>query len=90
MRHRVRVFGKLAENVADSLTAGDRIVVVGTQRTDVWHDRITKEKRTAVVVYADEVAASFAHTVVRPERTRRAPAATTTATVTVRPLASVA
>jgi single-strand DNA-binding protein len=73
-RHRVKAFGPLAEHAADSLHTGDRITVIGTQRAERWHDPATKEPRTTVWVYADEIGASLTFATVTIQRTTRRPA----------------
>jgi single-stranded DNA-binding protein len=45
-RHACVAFGMLGEHLADSLTRGDRILVVGSV-TDAWDDKGTGHKRTA-------------------------------------------
>ena len=70
-RHLVKAFGRLAENVADSLSTGDRVVIVGAQRAEEWHDRVTKERRITVWVHADEIGASLGYAIAKPERTGR-------------------
>lgn len=53
----VKVFGSLAENVANTLTKGDNIIVVGRMETDEYTKKDgTKGKFTSLV--ADEVGAS--------------------------------
>lgn len=80
-RHRVKVMGSIAENAADGLQIGDRVIVVGTQRTDVWVDRLSRETRRAVVLYAEEIGVSLAQAAstldLRARRSHSAPALTT-------------
>jgi single-strand DNA-binding protein len=45
--HRVTVWRALAENVAETLTKGMRVVVVGDLRQRTWTDEKTNEKRSA-------------------------------------------
>lgn len=58
----VAVWGDYAEHLAESLTAGARVVVVGRTRTQVWTptegERAGQEQRRLEVV-ADEVAPSL-------------------------------
>jgi single-strand DNA-binding protein len=50
---RVNVWRDLAEHVADSLSKGDRVVVVGRLRTRAWESP-EGDKRSVVEVEADE------------------------------------
>jgi len=52
-RYRVTCFGTLAENSAESLRSGDRVLVVGWISTDTLPDKDTGEKRTAPRALAD-------------------------------------
>lgn len=62
--YRVQAWQGLAENVAASLSTGDRVVIVGSVRTDRWTDKETQEARTGQHVVADEVGYSLKfHTV---------------------------
>jgi single-strand DNA-binding protein len=58
-RHVVRAFKALADNVAESLSKGDRVVVHGTITTEVWTDRESGDRRTAQRVLAEIVAPSL-------------------------------
>jgi single-strand DNA-binding protein len=53
----VTVWGDSAQHVADSFGKGDRVVVTGRTRTNVWQTS-EGEKRSRVEVVADEVAGS--------------------------------
>jgi len=53
----VDLFGELAENVAESVTKGDRITVEGRLQQQSWEK--DGEKQYRVVVVADEVGASL-------------------------------
>jgi single-strand DNA-binding protein len=55
----VVAWGQLAENVAESCGKGTRVVVVGRLQQRSWEDTKTGQKRSAVEVVADEVAASL-------------------------------
>lgn len=55
----VTCFKQLAENVAESVLKGDRVVVTGKIRTEEWNDRETGEKRSKVALIADTVAVSL-------------------------------
>lgn len=55
----VTCFGQLAENVAESVTKGDLVVVTGKLKTEEWNDRDSGQKRSKIVLLADTVAASL-------------------------------
>lgn len=55
----VTCFKQLAENVVESITKGDLVVVTGKIRTEEWEDRETGQKRSKVALIADTVAASL-------------------------------
>jgi single-strand DNA-binding protein len=52
---RVNVWGKLAENCAEFLTTGDRVVVIGTWNHTTWQDKETDETRHGVEMNARDV-----------------------------------
>lgn len=54
----VTAFGTVAENVANSLTKGNRVTVVGRVEQSNWEDK-DGNKRTSYKIIADEVAASL-------------------------------
>jgi single-strand DNA-binding protein len=58
-RHVVKAFKTLAENIAESLSKGDRVFVHGTITTDTWTDNQTGDKRTAQRVLAEIVGPSL-------------------------------
>ena len=55
----VSVWSGMAEHVAESLTKGLRVVVMGRIEEQRWEDKETKEPRRKVVIVADEVAPSL-------------------------------
>ena len=55
----VQIWGKLAENVAETFSKGDRVIVVGRLRQESWEDKDTKQKRSMVLILADEVGPSL-------------------------------
>jgi single-strand DNA-binding protein len=55
----VTCFKQLAENVAESVLKGDRVIVTGKIRTEEWNDRETGDKRSKVALIADAVAVSL-------------------------------
>lgn len=75
-RYKVEVWGAMAENVAESLGRGDRVLVTGSIVTDRWTHKETGEERTTQKVNADEVAFSLRyHTVKATKATRTTSAA---------------
>ena len=65
--HNVVVFNEMAENVAASLSKGDRVIVIGRIRKNKW------EKKDGTTGYseevrADEIGANMRFTVVSPLR----------------------
>lgn len=67
----VTAWRQLAENVAESLTSGMRVVVVGRLRTNSW-ETPEGDKRTTVEIEADEVAPSLKWATAKLERQGRA------------------
>ncbi|MGW2207175.1 single-stranded DNA-binding protein [Streptomyces sp. NPDC001774] len=61
---------QLAENVAGSLSKGSRVVVAGRLRTDRW-ETPEGEKRSRIVLDADDVGASMTFATVTITRTTR-------------------
>ncbi len=66
----VKAFGKLAENVGQSLQRGDRVTVTGSVRQDTWEK--DGQERRKERVYADDVAVSLARATVSIEKNPRA------------------
>jgi single-strand DNA-binding protein len=64
---RVNVWRQLAEHVTDSLTKGDRAVVIGRLKSRSW-ETPEGERRSVVEVEADEVAPSLRWATAKPER----------------------
>lgn len=52
---RVNAWRALAENCAESLTKGARVIVVGTVAAREWTDQKTSEKKTTFEIQADEI-----------------------------------
>jgi single-strand DNA-binding protein len=65
---RINVWRQLAEHVADSLSKGDRAVVIGRLRSRSW-ETPEGERRSVVEVEADEVAPSLRWAIAKPNRT---------------------
>jgi single-strand DNA-binding protein len=66
----------LAENVAESLTRGTRVVVAGRLQYRAWENQ-DGDKRSAVEVEADEIGPSLKWATARIERNPRSGGATT-------------
>jgi single-strand DNA-binding protein len=64
---RINVWRQLAEHVADSLSKGDRAVIVGRLKSRSW-ETPEGERRSVVEVEADEVAPSLRWAIAKPER----------------------
>src|SRR5438067_11134502 len=62
----VTAWRSLAENIAETLTQGMRVVVVGRLRTNSW-ETAEGEKRSKVEIEADEVAPSLRWATAKPE-----------------------
>jgi single-strand DNA-binding protein len=67
---RVNVWRQLAEHVAESLSKGDRAVVVGRLKSRSW-ETPEGDKRSVVEVEADEVAPSLRWATAKPQRAAR-------------------
>jgi single-strand DNA-binding protein len=67
---RINVWRQLAEHVADSLSKGDRAVLIGRLKSRSW-ETPEGDKRSVVEVEADEVAPSLRWAIVKPERAAR-------------------
>jgi single-strand DNA-binding protein len=66
----VTAWRQLAENIAESLTQGMRVVVIGRLRTNSWETQ-EGEKRSTVEIEADEVAPSLKWATAKLERQGR-------------------
>jgi single stranded DNA-binding protein len=60
-----------AENVAESLTKGDRVVIFGTLRTKTWQPDDGSARRSKFVVVATEVGASLRYATAKPVKSAR-------------------
>lgn len=61
-----------AENIAESLSRGSRVIVTGTLKSNSWEDRETGAKRTSLELNVTEVGASLLWatvTITKAERT---------------------
>ena len=66
----VTAWRQLAENVAETLTQGMRVVVIGRLRTNSW-ETPEGDKRSAVEIEAEEVAPSLKWATAKVERQSR-------------------
>jgi single-strand DNA-binding protein len=69
----VTVWRQLAENVAESLKRGDRVIVVGSLRQEQYETR-EGEKRSAWMLHAEEVAGSLKFATVKVQKLAQASA----------------
>lgn len=65
----VKVFGPMIEHVVDSLVKGNRVMVLGKLRQEHWEK--DGQKRSKMVVIADEVAASMKNATVQVTKVER-------------------
>ena len=67
---RVNAWRKLAEHVTDSLSKGDRAIVVGRLKSRSW-ETAEGEQRSVVEIDADEIGPSLRWATAKPKRTTR-------------------
>jgi single-strand DNA-binding protein len=67
---RVNCWRQLAEHVTDSLSKGDRAVILGRLRSRSW-ETPEGDRRSVVEVAADEVAPSLRWAIAKPQRTAK-------------------
>jgi single-strand DNA-binding protein len=67
---RVNAWRQLAQHVTDSLSKGDRAVVIGRLRSRSW-ETPEGEQRSVVEIEADEIAPSLKWAIAKPERISR-------------------
>ena len=68
--YRVTAWRSLAENLADSVGKGARVVVVGRLQQTTW-ETPEGEKRSTIEIQADEVAPSLRFATAKPEKASR-------------------
>jgi single-strand DNA-binding protein len=68
--YRVTAWRDLATNLTDSLSKGDRVVIVGQLRMRSW-ETPEGEQRSVVEVTADEIGPSLRWATAKPERAAR-------------------
>src|SRR6266702_6058171 len=66
----VTAWRSLAENIAETLTQGTRVVVVGRLRTNTW-ETPEGDKRSKIEIEADEVGPSLKWATAKPEKQGR-------------------
>tara|TARA_R100000329_G_scaffold115198_1_gene94692 strand:- start:165 stop:578 length:414 start_codon:yes stop_codon:yes gene_type:complete len=54
----VTAWSSMAENVAESLSSGNRVIVTGRLEEQRWEDKESGEPRRKVVIVADDIGAS--------------------------------
>jgi single-strand DNA-binding protein len=64
---RVTLWRQLAENAAESLRKGDRVIVVGRLKARSW-ETPEGDKRSTVEIEADEIGPSLRWATAKPER----------------------
>jgi single-strand DNA-binding protein len=67
---RVNAWRQLAQHVTDSLSKGDRAVVIGRLKSRSW-ETPEGEQRSVVEIEADEIAPSLKWAIAKPERVSR-------------------
>jgi len=68
----VTAWRSLAENVAESITQGSRVVVVGRLRTNSW-ETPEGEKRSTTEIEAEDIGPSLKWATAKPEKQGRGP-----------------
>src|SRR5699024_5832526 len=68
---RCSVWREAAENAAESLTRGARVVVTGRLVSRSWEDKETGQKRSVMEMQADEVAPSLRYATAKVTKTQR-------------------
>ncbi|MFI0487643.1 single-stranded DNA-binding protein [Actinomadura sp. 9N215] len=68
---RVECWRSLAENVAESLTRGTRVIVSGRWRERHWVDGKTEEKRSGWTLTADSVGLDLTWVSIKPDAVRK-------------------
>lgn len=68
---RASVWREAAENVAESLTKGTRVIVSGILKSRSYEDKKTSEKRTVIELEVDEIGPSLKYANAKVNRTQR-------------------
>lgn len=66
-----KIWGDTAQNVADSVGKGDRVLVHGRIETEAWTDRDTGGRRTKDVVNVEEIGTSLVWATAAPAKPAR-------------------
>lgn len=66
----ITTFRQLAENVAETITKGDLVVVSGKLQVEEWEDK-DGAKRTSVKVIADHIGPALAYATAKVSKTER-------------------
>ena len=64
-------FGKIAENIVESVTQGTRVVVTGRLVTDEWKDKDSDQKRQATALLIDKFGLDLMFDPARPVKGER-------------------
>lgn len=70
-RHRLVVWGSAAENAAESLTKGSRVVATGGLFTEQWADKETGEARYSTKVKVTSLGVSLRYHTAQPAKADR-------------------
>jgi single-strand DNA-binding protein len=68
---RCSVWREAAENVAESLVRGSRVIVSGRLKSRSWDDKETGQKRTTIELEVDEVGPSLRYATAKVNKTQR-------------------
>jgi single-strand DNA-binding protein len=69
---RINCWRQLAEHATESLSKGDRALVIGRLKARSWEDKDTGERRSVVEVEAEEVGPSLKWATAKPQRASKA------------------
>lgn len=61
----------MAENVAESIVKGSRVIVIGKLQQRSWEDKESGNKRSAVEIQVDEVGPSLRWATAMPQKSQR-------------------
>lgn len=67
----VKAFKTLADNISESLTKGNKVIVVGRMVQESWEDKKTGDKRSKFVITADAVGPDLSKSPVEIAETER-------------------
>ncbi|RNI19614.1 single-stranded DNA-binding protein [Flexivirga caeni] len=68
---RCSIWREAAENVAESLVRGSRVIVSGRLKSRSWDDKETGQKRTTMELEVDEVGPSLRYATAKVNKTQR-------------------